>query len=176
MKKLRTFRVGIVCLAILGLMLPQTVFAAGPVDTEARGCADVALHAGGVLHGNLVDAQGAPMAGRDVSVWQQEEVVAVAKTDGDGRFVIRGLQGGVYRIESERGAGLYRAWAANTAPPAAEQQVLLVSGENVVRGQYFFDGTMMPGNTVMHIINLGFGITGTTLGVIAVAQNSGSGS
>jgi hypothetical protein len=40
----------------------------------------------------------------------------------------------VYQVESAQGGGIYRAWAANAAPPAAVPTVLVVQGEGPVRG------------------------------------------
>lgn len=97
--------------------------------------ADVALTSGGVFSGQVVDAQGQPQAGSNVVVSQQQQVVATTTTDQNGQFSIRGLQGGVYQVASGQGMKLYRLWAPDTAPPGARQSALVVTGDQVVRGQ-----------------------------------------
>jgi hypothetical protein len=123
----------------MGTVLPQSVLAASPA-TAARtapqvAVIDVALGQGGALRGQLVDAQGAPLSGATVSVQQNGREVTSTATDGQGNFAVSGLRGGVYQVATANSAGVYRLWAADTAPPAAQQQALLVSGGDAVRGQ-----------------------------------------
>ena len=90
--------------------------------------ADVALADGGVLTGQVVTAQGAPVAETPVAVTLQgREVVRVA-TNADGMFSAPGLKGGVYEVSTPGSRGVYRLWAPRTAPPAARQGVMIVSG------------------------------------------------
>lgn len=102
-------------------------------STEIR---DVALQAGGTLRGQVVDAQGNPAAQVAVRVVRLHDRVplTVVQTDAQGQFHVHGLTGGVYRIETPDGAGVYRLWAPNTAPPSATASALVVHGDSVVRG------------------------------------------
>ena len=54
-----------------------------------------------------------------------------------------GIRGGVYLVCTPSEAVVYRAWAPGTAPPAAPNEALIVSGSSIVRGQ--------PGR---HLVNL----------------------
>ena len=45
-------------------------------------------------------------------------------------------RGGTYVVESEGGAVVCRAWVAETAPPVAQQGVLVVSGDEVQRATF----------------------------------------
>jgi len=112
-----------ISLATLGLCLPQVAFAASPTPTPP--VVDIALADGGVLHGQVVDLQGSGVAGVPVSVKAQDrEIVRTTSTDG-GRFSVKGLRGGVYQLAAGQGQGVYRMWAANTAPPSAQKNVIV---------------------------------------------------
>jgi hypothetical protein len=128
-----------------GLLLPQVAPAAqlAPVptavqtDRQATTVADVALLEGGILEGQVVDAAGTPVAATTVSLREAGHELATAQTEAQGHFSIRGLRGGTYEVSAAGGSGVYRLWAPNSAPPAANSGVLIVSGEQVARGQLF---------------------------------------
>ena len=112
-----------ISLATLGLCLPQVAFAASPTPTPP--VLDIALTDGGVLHGQVVDLQGSGVAGVPVSVKaQNQEVIRTTTTEG-GRFSVKGLRGGVYQLAAAQGQGVYRMWAANTAPPSAQKNAIV---------------------------------------------------
>ncbi len=142
MKFRKTLPVAAVALALLGIVLPHPV-TADAIDSQnsmARTAAgmpvvDVALHEGGLLKGQVIDAQGNPQADSSVTLWRRGEPVADAQTDAEGRFAIAGLGSGVYQLKTAEGAGICRLWAPGAAPPAAHEAVLLISGNEVVRGQ-----------------------------------------
>ena len=96
---------------------------------------DVSLHENGELRGQVLDQQGRPLALTKVAILQRQELVGYAKTDITGRFVVRNLQPGVYQIQSAAGIKSVRLWAPRTAPPAAQQAVLLVSEGPATRAQ-----------------------------------------
>jgi hypothetical protein len=130
------FRSTLVGLSLLGMLLPapcvaavQAGRAAGPIG------ADVALRPGGFLLGQAVDAQGAPVAGKPVSIRQQGNEVVATTTDPAGYFLVKGLRGGTYEIAVGESQGVFRLWAAGTAPPSAEEGALVVAGAAPVRGQ-----------------------------------------
>lgn len=123
-----------VWLAVLSLCAPSLLGAA-PRVTNAPVIHDVVLRDGGTLLGQVVDPQGIARANVPVTIATGAQRPAVAQTNKSGYFAFSGLSGGVYRIQAGERVGLYRVWSARTAPPAAEQGVLVVDGTGVLRGQ-----------------------------------------
>lgn len=130
--------------ACLGLLLPTApARAQAPLPSVARPevpqyvpvVADVALRQSGSLLGVVVDAQGLPMPGTEVSVLQSGKVITRTRTDSLGQFSTVPLRGGVYQIAAGQGATTLRAWEAKAAPPAARPVALVVGSPEVVRGQ-----------------------------------------
>ena len=119
-------------LAWIGMIVPQTAFAVSPV-VQAN---DVAIRPGGLVVGQVVDAQGVAQAATVVSIQQDQQEVVRTTTDQNGVFAAQGLRGGQYLIVTEQGQGLYRLWAPNTAPPSAQQTAVVVTSPDVMRGQY----------------------------------------
>ena len=129
-----TFSIAIaICVTLAGLCFSQASAATSPASS-ATGVADVALRDGGVLHGQLLDPQGRPVANAPVRLMNGEQELAETRTDAQGAFAFRGLRGGVYQVAGAGGAGIYRLWAPGTAPPSARPGVLLVAGDDLVRG------------------------------------------
>ncbi len=118
--------------ACLGMILPQAGFGAAPA-TEAN--KDVALRTGGLLVGQVVDQQGVAKAGTPVSIQFAGKEVVQTTTDANGVFAAKGLRGGQYQLVTPQGGTVCRLWAADTAPPSAKPAALVVSGNEVVRGQ-----------------------------------------
>jgi len=98
--------------------------------------ADVALAEGGVLAGQLVDAQGVALAGAPIVLASHGQELARTTAGVDGAFSFAGLRGGVYELATPAGREVYRLWTPGTAPPAARQGVLVVAPGDAVRGQY----------------------------------------
>ena len=126
----RTVKRFVVALACAGLLSGQVAQAAAPIQ-------DIGLQAGGRLVGQVVDSESVPQAGIRLAVVSNGEAVAMAATDAQGRFEVRGLNAGVYGIQTEHSGTVYRVWAPNTAPPAAVEQAMVVNDSTVVRGQGF---------------------------------------
>jgi hypothetical protein len=148
MRPLRTAGFWTSALACMGLLLPiSTLPAQGAVPPSAPAAPapkaaapppvqiDVALRDGGTLMGQVVTANGVPVAQSPVSVRLQGREVAKAVTDRFGYFVVRGLRGGLCEVTCGRARGTVRAWAPGTAPPVAQAGVLLVEGGQPIRGQ-----------------------------------------
>ena len=142
MKKNSLLRGFAVVLSCLGIAMPQVSMAIGPVTQSSAAApvataqiTDVALGQGGLLKGQVVSSTGAPQADAQVRFIQNGKQVAVTITDSEGYFAVKGLSGGVYQVATGENVMIYRVWAANTAPPIAQHDILLVAGENVVRGQ-----------------------------------------
>ena len=125
----------LVSLAVVGFCLPQTAFAVELPSGKMPGVIDVGLLDGGLLVGQVVDAQGAVLKNVSVSVRRQGQEVAKAQTDDRGYFAVRGLRTGMYQIVAAKGHGIYRLWAPGKAPPSAHKGVLVVAGRDMVRGQ-----------------------------------------
>lgn len=134
MKLVRSLRKFSVTLACVGLLAGQMAQAASPVIR------DVALQPGGILTGQVLNEQAVARAQSKIAVVHKGKPVTVTETDQAGRFVLTGLKPGVYELHLAEGGGAYRVWAPNTAPPAAEQGVLLVEDSRVVRGIHHHDG------------------------------------
>jgi hypothetical protein len=165
----------------LGILASQTVgFAADPtfvkaspksVKTSARSAKatrinDVALGANGTLSGLVVDEQGYPLGGALVTVHQGKTVLAKAVSSKSGTFKVSRLRAGVYQVTAGGTTEVFRVWAENTAPPSARKGLLMVVGNQVVRGQVVGGGLSTAG-----AIGIGLGITGLTLGTIALKKN-----
>ncbi len=134
--KIDSLRAAALALACTGMLLQPMAMAATPQATLVT---DIALRDGGVLVGQVMDGQGAIMAKAPVALIQNGKEIARAETDQRGGFAVSGLKGGVYQVATVGLHGVYRLWAPRTAPPAAKQGLMLVSG-NVVRGQGFAPG------------------------------------
>jgi len=128
MKLAEFIRGTVVSMTCVGLLTAQVAQAAIPVVR------DIALQPSGTLQGQVLDTQGAPQAGVPVAVAQDGQVIATAKTDQQGRFQLADLRAGVYELQTPMGSSVYRLWAPRTAPPSAQDGILLVNGDNVVRG------------------------------------------
>ncbi len=131
--KIRFAQQAAAMLACVGMLLPHSVLASAPATTFSQ--QDIALREGGLLVGQVVDAQGAAIASSEVSVLFGDAEVVRTKTDKNGVFAAKGLRGGEYRVITAGGQVAYRLWAPQTAPPAASKGVLIVSGDQVINGQ-----------------------------------------
>lgn len=134
MSRMYIFAGTLVAIAMVGLGVSSTAFAASP-ETEKPHVIDVALGEGGVLLGQVVNTQGVSEANTPVKLFDGEKELAVSKTDDNGYFAFRGLRGGMYQLSAAEGTGVYRLWAPRTAPPSANKGALLVAGEDLARGQ-----------------------------------------
>ncbi len=133
MRGTKLFRMQIIALVCVGLMMPHTLLGATPAPKVKIN--DVSLGNGGALIGQVVDQQGLGIAGAQVVVMQQGRKPVQAVADRTGKFQVAGLNGGTAQVVTAGGQGVYRLWAANTAPPAAQRSALLLSNGPVVRGQ-----------------------------------------
>jgi len=130
--KFKNFQTILAAVACVGITCPPTALAAEP----ACSAKDVALRPGGVLVGQVMNQQGTVQAGSVVSIRHNEQEVVRTETDTNGIFAAQGLRGGQYQIVTPEGQSLCRLWAADTAPPAAADAAVVVTGQEVVRGQW----------------------------------------
>ncbi len=105
---------------------------------QAPPIVDVKLQQGGILLGQVVTPQNAPVTEQAVTLRSRERDLATGKTDKNGYFAFAGLHNGVYQLTTADGQGTFRVWTQEIAPPAAQPGALIVSGDETVRGQ----GTM----------------------------------
>ena len=128
--------------ACLGTGLPRGAFAleTAPPAFQAT---DVALQPGGLLIGHVVDANGVAKPGAIVAVYYTDQEIVRTTTDANGVFAARGIRGGQYQLVTPGGQSLCRLWAADTAPPAARPNSLVVahsdSNAPIVRGQFGYN-------------------------------------
>ena len=113
----------------------QFVVAAPAAENHQSAVVDVALGERGTMTGQIVDTQGLGVAEQAVVLLQGDREIAGATTDVQGYFFVEGVPGGVYQLAAGDRAIVLRAWAAGTAPPVAQHGVLVVSGQDVYRGQ-----------------------------------------
>lgn len=143
MKHMGLCRASMLLLACLGMMLPTPVLRGAVIDPAlqqrvagaASAGVDVELHPGGVLLGQVVDVNGIPLAGTSVSLRLFSREVATTVTNESGYFRAQGLRGGTYEILAGQQRGVFRIWAAGTAPPSIPTSTLVVLDGRRVRGQ-----------------------------------------
>ena len=135
MKRVNIVKGAFAGLAAVGFCLPQPLLAADVTGARSSIVGDVALTGDGVLHGQVIDAQGQPMKEVSVTLFDQNQRSWTAVTDQLGRFAFAGLRGGVHQLVSAGGRASYRLWAPGTSPPTARQAALVVAAEDALRGQ-----------------------------------------
>lgn len=140
MNSLRVVRALLVGASCVGLLLPNSLsLAASPPGQPRRHkpvtISDVELDAGGFIRGLVVNAQGVPIRNAEVLLWKANNQMARGASDGVGRFRLGPVSGGTYAIRSSGQTSWVRAWRGGTAPPATGDTVLVVVGDDLVRGQ-----------------------------------------
>jgi hypothetical protein len=132
-------------IAAVGLCVPiQTAPGGEPCSPPSRIAAsaendaavgDLDLSPGGLLAGQVLDANARPAAGTKVVIRSAGQSVAITRTDANGTFAVTGLRGGLHQIATSQGTENFRLWSPGTAPPNAERLVRITPGQ-VVRGQF----------------------------------------
>lgn len=97
--------------------------------------ADVSLAPGGLLRGYLLSDNGTPRANAELVLVQDGREVVRTVTDGQGAYQISGLRGGIYTIATFATHSTVRLWTEGTAPPAAQQLLVVAEKVDVARGQ-----------------------------------------
>lgn len=119
-------------MAMVGVCLPQTLLAADSAKPVVK---DVRLWEGGTLLGQVVDAQGQPLPETLVTLRDNKGNAVPTKTDQNGYFAFQGVPSGAYALAGAGAEGNYRAWTKQVAPPSAQPGVLMVAGNETLRGQ-----------------------------------------
>lgn len=131
----------LMCLSTVGLILPYGIPASAAnlkdsVSAPNSAPVDIAL-TNGMLRGQLLDGQGSPKSDVPVTLFTRDRMVQRTASDAQGKFAVQLKQGGVYLLAAGDDSTLIRAWTTAAAPPSAKNEVLLVSGPGVERGQDF---------------------------------------
>jgi hypothetical protein len=132
---MKLHRAGCIAAAIAcaGMLLPMPATATPPTASLRD---DIALGAGGLLVGEVVDQQGVAKAGMPVSVQFAGQEIVNTTTDANGVFAAKGLRSGEYHLVTPQSDSDCRLWAADTAPQLSRPAVLVVLGNETVRGQH----------------------------------------
>jgi hypothetical protein len=120
-----------------------------------------------------VDQQGVAKANAAVSIRFANHEVVSTTTDNNGVFAAKGLRGGQYQLSTDEGTSVCRLWAPETAPPAARPAALVVTGNNVVRGQGPVESWVAWMKAHPYLTA---GTIGALIAIPVVAANSDSGS
>ncbi len=135
------------CTRFVAWSLTLALLAQGPMlSAEQRGpdeqipvpesvTQDVKLSKGGILTARIVDLQGNPVVGEQVSVMFHGKEIAAAVSDENGLAAVSGLRPGLHAIVTPTGTTACRLWNAETAPPTATTVPAVVSDAEVIRGQ-----------------------------------------
>jgi hypothetical protein len=110
---------------------------------------DVALGRRGRLSGQVINPTGARVSGAAVVIRHDDQRVAEMTTDANGRFAVEGLRSGIYRVSAPNAEVAVRAWAAGTAPPAASDEIPVVSDEVVQPADQYPTGRLRTGRIVL---------------------------
>ncbi|MBC19113.1 MAG: hypothetical protein CMJ74_02480 [Planctomycetaceae bacterium] len=121
-------------LAVTAFGQPAYLLASNPVSKID--VVDVALQGQNELHGRVVNNDGKAVSG-SVVVLTDSQNVPIVRTfaDEDGRFAFAQVPTGPAMLYTEQSQTPVRTWAANTAPPVAQQEVVLSENGPTVRGQ-----------------------------------------
>ncbi len=182
MKLIKLLKGLAVSAATFGLLIPYPAITNASENATATRQAeiirDLALGAGGVLRGQVMNKNGLPDGDATISVIRDGETVATVKADKEGSFRVLGISGGVYAVSSGKATGVVRVWTHQTAPPAASQAVLLVPSDLTVRGQGQLHGWLHDrlGGLSLGQVGLGgllvLGFAGTIIAIAATNNNA----
>ncbi len=120
--------------ACIGMLLPQFTFGASPAGIP-RAVRDIELQKGGVLVGQVLNVAGQPAAKAKLELVDRNGRSLSILSDDRGNFRVAGVRGGVYQMKVSDGYVGLRLWANGTAPPSAQNQLLMLNSSTTVRGQ-----------------------------------------
>lgn len=180
MKRMAIYQLVFAGLAAANLAFPHKAVVAAEQTAKVAAVSvqktvkDVSLASSGTMQGRVVNARGQALEGSVVTIQQAGKPVAQTVTNARGEFAVAGLKGGVYHVQAGDTTGVFRAWTARTAPPAAAEHALLVTSEEAINGQDYCppeSGTVMGVDPTLVLLTAGV-IAGVALGAVAVAQNN----
>ncbi|QDS95989.1 hypothetical protein FF011L_47930 [Roseimaritima multifibrata] len=131
---------GFLALAMsFAMACPQALQAAHPSHMVVEGLKvdatvkDLVLQ-DGAIQGSLVSPNGKPIAGQAAVVAQRGHTLDTQLSDAEGRYAFKNLKPGVYQVATNAGILTYRVWNPEQAPEGAEQGIIQVAGDDVIRG------------------------------------------
>ncbi len=120
---------------LMALLLVAPLPTAG-ASTGIATAVDISLHNNAYVVGQLVSAEGMPVASAEVRMTLMDGRTAVTQTDAQGGFAFRGVTGAAY-LTTHNAEQVVRVWDAKTAPPKAAPAVLMVEQKEIARGQHY---------------------------------------
>lgn len=135
-----------VSLACCGLLLPpgataqenvvSSTISSSVVSPPRLGrVVDIQLDKRQALVGDIVTANGSPVAKIPVQLWYRNQLRETVESDERGVFRFQDLRGGTYQFAVGNEVHVLRCWAAGSAPPHASETFRLTVSEEIVRGQ-----------------------------------------
>lgn len=153
MKSATRFGRYLFALSAYGLLIGPAVQGATPDLVHRQAVVrDVALAADGSLQGQVIRPQGAAGSHVQVVFGRLDGTPMATMTQADGRFQVNGLRPGIYQFQTATQSDVYRVWAPQTAPPAAQAGIVIVEQETIVRGQNNSAWTYLANPWVMGLI------------------------
>ena len=123
-------------LALAAMVLGQPAYLLAATPTIDAETIDVALRGQNELHGRVINAEGEAASGTVVVLTDGQNVPLVRTVaDEDGRFAFAQVPAGPAVLYAGQSQTQMRTWAAETAPPAAQKEVVLNESGSTVRGQ-----------------------------------------
>lgn len=110
-----------ICKLFSGLLVATLLMCSGRAAEAGN---DVRLGPGGRFQGQLVGAEGTPLASAPVHVRSSRGAVVV-HSDARGVFSVDNVGAGEIEVSTPRGKHHLRGWSDKTAPPAAENAAFL---------------------------------------------------
>ena len=158
---------------VLASELAEMLSTISPVTTVPE-ASDAVIQGDGFLYGQVVDERGTPNAGTTVTLTRlsvPQAEIATVSTDGEGRFRVADVRGGVYNLQTGTSPNVYRLWTDGSQPPSAASSVRLVQNTRTSPG---FFSNLGPGDWAC----IGVGIAAAIAAPIVITQghNPASGS
>lgn len=126
--------VNVVAAPQLSATEPAAASARAQALSQAFRVVDVEMDREGAVVGQVVSAQGRPVAGKLITLDNGSEQIQLA-SDAQGAFRATGIRSGVYRVQTARQSQLCRLWQPGTAPPRANRGLMLVQNDRIALGQ-----------------------------------------
>lgn len=138
MKASQLLHVVLIALICATSVVPRGVGASelgASVNRDPLRTTDIRLEAAGGFRGQIVASEGRALSGESIELWSHGRCISRCITDDGGQFRFPSLRPGVYQILANGTGRVIRLWNPGTAPPVAQDALLLVQGP-VIRGQY----------------------------------------
>lgn len=125
------------------VVVPQVPVKPQPAQPAVK-TVDVALDVHGRLSGQVVNVEGQPQVKSVVSLTDGKQTQKVI-TNQRGEFRLDNVATGSYRLQVGKQLKPCRVWKQAAAPPQANQGVMLIAGDQIVRGQTYCGSPVAAG-------------------------------